>query len=182
MRGHHHHNNHNHLHHQHYHHHQQHHHRHHLTWAFRIIAQEMPGQIFTHFFIISITNTISSIIIIIVFIIRQLELLLASIYRPFNHYCLFIDPRWGWSMIIYDNDDHDDFEDTSNMIITLAKRELICMIILAMVAQQPSFNFPWIWSWDSGRTRCSRRQLRWSSHAINNISMWVWLWWWSLLW
>ena len=46
-------------------------------------------------------------------------------------------------MIIYDNDDHDDFEDTSNMIITLAKRELICMIILAMVAQQPSFNFPW---------------------------------------
>jgi len=24
---------------------------------------------------------------------RQLELLLASIYRPFNHYCLFIDPR-----------------------------------------------------------------------------------------
>ena len=31
--------------------------------------------------------------IVITNVTRQLELLLASIYRPFNHYCLFIDPR-----------------------------------------------------------------------------------------
>ena len=111
----------------------------------------MPGQIFTPFFIFSITNTISSIsintiitdIIVIVFIIRQVELLLASIYRPFNHYCLFIDPRWGWSIII---NHHDDLEDAPNTTISLHKVELICMMtlilmILAVLPPQLSLTF-----------------------------------------